>query len=86
MKRSPYRFPENKRATENALYEQIEKCQEEVDELRCAYYFEEGDERIIEEAVDLMVAAEGALRKFKLRDVLIGMARVRIKNKQRGDW
>lgn len=81
-----YRFPANRRAETLQLWQQIEKCQEEVDELRYAYDFGEGDDRVLEEAVDLIVAAEGVLRKFPTRAVLQAFARVRIKNARRGDW
>lgn len=86
MKRSPYRFPKNKRAADAFIWAQLEKVVEEAEEAYLAHHYLEGDARIIEETWDVIVAAEGVLRKFKLRDVLIGMARVRIKNKQRGDW
>lgn len=81
-----YRFPPNKRAKSTPLYEQIAYMSGEVDEVMQAHWDKEGDDRIIEETLDVIQCAEGILRKFPLWRVLQGWAKVKIKCRQRGDY
>lgn len=85
-KPSVYRFPANKRAEAATLAGQLRKLLEECFEVLEAYEDNEGDVRIIEELWDVIQAAEGALRKFPLLAVLKGLAMVKIKSRQRGDY
>ena len=81
-----YRFPPNRRAADATLYQQIAYMSGEVDEVLQAHFEGEGDDRIIEETLDVIQCAEGILRKYPIRKVLAGWARVKIKCKQRGDY
>lgn len=86
MKDYPFRFPANRRAGELSLTQQADKLYEETCEVLAAVSLREGDDRVIEELWDVVHAAEGALRKFPLRKVIVGIARVKIKNWRRGDY
>lgn len=81
-----YRFPPNRRAADSTLYQQIAYMSGEVDEVLQAHFDNEGDDRVIEETWDVIQCAEGILRKYPLRKVIAGCARVKIKCKQRGDY
>ena len=81
-----YRFPANRRAEAATLAGQLRKLLEETREALEAYEGKEGEERIIEELWDVIQAAEGALRKFPLLAVIKGLAMVKIKSRQRGDY
>lgn len=83
---NPYRFPSNKRAEITSPLEQAHYVSLEAKELVSAIENNEGDMRAIEEAWDVIIAAEGVLRKYPTSKVLAGSARVRIKNQRRGDW
>lgn len=84
--RKSYVFPANRRAEEATLKEQLLKVHEEALEAWQAYVDGEPEWRIIEELEDAHQALEGAERKFKMRDILVGRARVRIKCRHRGDY
>lgn len=87
MKRGyPYRFPANRRAGKASLGAQVDKVYEETCEALAAVSLKEGDDRVIEELWDVIHAAEGALRKFPIIKVVKGLARVKVKNRQRGDY
>ena len=86
MKDYPFRFPANRRAGELSLARQVDKLYEETCEVLAAVSLKEGDDRVIEELWDVVHAAEGALRKFPLRKVIVGIARVKVKNTRRGDY
>jgi hypothetical protein len=86
MKEHVYRFPENRRADAASMSDQLRKVREEACEAHCAYIYEEGSGRIIEELWDVIQAAEGALRKFPLPEVVKGLALVKIKSRHRGDY
>lgn len=86
MKDRFYRFPANRRAQEATLKEQLLKVCEEAREAWQAYADGEPEWRIIEELEDAHQAIEGAERKFKPQDILVGRARVRIKCRHRGDY
>lgn len=86
LPKAPYQFPANKRAEANWVWEQLDKVIEEAEEAARAYHYREGSDRVIEETWDVIAAAEGVLRNYKLRDVLVGKAKVLIKNRRRGDW
>lgn len=81
-----YAFPANRRAQEATLEEQLLKLCEEAREAYQAYVDGEPEWRIIEELEDARQALEGAERKFKERDILVGRVRVRIKCRHRGDY
>ena len=84
--RKSYVFPANRRAEEATLEEQLLKLCEEAREALQAYAEGEPEWRIIEELQDLRQTLEGAERKFKPQDILVGRARVRIKCRHRGDY
>lgn len=81
-----YRFPENQRAKKFTLGNQLEYLSGEVQEADDAWYYEEGDDRIIEELWDAMQTDEGALRKFAYSKVVAGYYRVLEKCEKRGDY
>lgn len=81
-----FRFPSNKRAERNDLKGQLNYVIDEAVEAAEAYRDCEGDHRIIEELWDTVQAAEGALRKFPRRKVVVGLARVKFKSLHRGDY
>lgn len=81
-----YRFPPNKRAEDARLHEQILYMAGEADEAIQAIIKCEGDDRVIEETLDVIQCAEGILRKFDFWRVLQGWAKVKIKCRQRGDY
>lgn len=81
-----YRFPPNRRAADSTLYQQIAYMSGEVDEIMQAYWENEGDDRIIEETLDAIQTGEGILRKFPFWRVLQGLAHVKKKCRQRGDY
>ena len=82
----PFRFPANNRARETDLHEQINYTCEECLEMYTASKNIEGDGRVIEECWDTIHAAEGVLRKFPLRKVIVGYFAVLLKNLKRGDY
>lgn len=79
-------FPQNKRASEASVAGQAAKIAEEAHEVVQAYEDDEGKMRIIEETFDCIQACEGLLRKFPMRDVIVELARVKIKSIGRGDY
>lgn len=81
-----YRFPSNLRARKTTLADQADYIIDEAYEAYDALFFNEGDDRIIEETWDVIQAAEGLLRKFPLWKVIVGLARVKIKSLKRGDY
>lgn len=83
---SIYRFPANGRAKACSLHEQLMRVTDEAAEAYVAEADGEGAERIIEELLDTIHAAEGALRKFKPQKVRDGYLQVVAKNNQRGDY
>ena len=86
MKQRIYRFPANQRAQAATLSGQLLKIMEEAREVLQAYDEKEGSARVIEELWDLIQAAEGALRKFPLSDVIKGFILVKLKSRKRGDY
>lgn len=82
----PYRFPLNRRAKKLSLTNQVGYIEGELEEVKTAILRIEGDSRVIEELWDVIQAAEGALRKFPLIDVIKGLARVKLKSLHRGDY
>lgn len=86
MKGNPYRFPPNLRAEATDLRGQIAYVMDEADETFRAYATAEGDMRVIEEAWDVIQAAEGVLRKFPLHKVELGLGYVKLKSLKRGDY
>lgn len=81
-----FRFPSNRRAERTDLKGQLNYVVEEAIEAAEAFRDNEGEHRIIEELWDTVQAAEGALRKFPLRKVIVGLARVKLKSLHRGDY
>lgn len=81
-----YRFPENQRAKKFTLGNQLEYIKDEAKEADDAWYYEEGNERVIEELWDVIQTAEGALRKYAYTDVAAGFYKVLEKCKKRGDY
>lgn len=82
---SLFRFPKCTKAEHNTASTQVVKVLEEVYELVEVQNAEPFDsERIIEEAWDVIHAAEGVLRKYSIADVATGLERVEEKNRNRG--
>ena len=81
-----YRFPENKRAADARLDEQVQKLFEEFLEVVDAHANGEPDSRVIEELWDVIQAVEGCFRKFDENDVLNGLRFVLRKSEERGDY
>ena len=81
-----YRFPENQRAKSFTLGNQLEYVKDEAKEADDAWYYEESDERVIEELWDVIQTVEGALRKFAYGHVVNGWYAVREKCEKRGDY
>lgn len=79
-------FPVNRKAEANSVLDQALKVREEGNETFSAALNNEGDSRIIEEALDTMQAVEGLLRKFPERKVALVRAKVVLKCKKRGDY
>lgn len=79
-----YAFPPNRRAEKATKKLQALKVNEEACEVMEA--MSDTDERIIEEAWDVIHACEGLLRKFPRWKVRLGRARVEVKNGLRGDY
>ena len=86
MKDTLYRFPSNKRAEAETLGAQLGKLAEETAEAVAAYNNGESPARIIEETWDVIQAAEGVLRKFGILAVMMGLAFVKAKSIERGDY
>ena len=86
MKDSLYRFPSNNRAEAETLGAQLGKLAEETAEAVAAYNDGECPARIIEEVWDVIQAAEGVLRKFGPPAVTMGLAFVKAKSIERGDY
>ncbi len=86
FRKSLFLFPQNSRAKEATVAEQISKILEEAQEVVQAYEDDEDDARIVEETFDCIQACEGLLRKFSKRDVIIEFAKVKIKSMRRGDY
>ena len=82
----PYRFPLNRRAKKLSLTNQVGYIEGELEEVKTAILRIEGNSRVLEELWDVIQAAEGALRKVPLIDVVKGLARVKLKSAHRGDY
>lgn len=79
-------FPQNKRAKENSLHQQLNKVLEEATEALTAYLDHEGDDRVLEELIDTRHAIDGALEKFTKEQVTSAYTFVLVKNANRGDY
>lgn len=84
--RDLYLFPANNRANAATLHDQLRKTEDEAIEALNAQQNNEGNMRVIEELLDTIHAAEGALRKFPEWQVHVCVALVKIKNFGRGDY
>lgn len=81
-----YIFPENLRAVKSNDIAQATKVLEEANELYQAVLMAEGRKRVLEEALDVVHAVEGVIRRYKTQEVDLAVKEVYLKNKQRGDY
>lgn len=82
-----FNFPTNNRAKDNSVFSQVYKCCEELSEVLTEVLTEPYDkDRVLEETLDLIHAAEGVLSKFTYLDIETAYLKVLKKNTERGDY
>lgn len=81
-----YSFTANRRASEATVEEQAAKIMEEAEEVSKALHDGESPFIILEEVMDVIVAAEGMLRKFDRSVVFHAYHAELDKGVRRGDW
>ena len=81
-----YRFPPNLQAAASLDFRQIKKVQECAKKLEDAYSEDDTPRWMVEQAWDLIQAAEGVLRKYSDEEVLRGYCAVMQKCQKRGDF
>lgn len=80
-------FPENERALATSIEEQIAKAEEELAEVKDAFYSKEKSETdLAEEIIDTMIALDGILPKLREKCVGAAFCRILKKGRERGDY